>query len=167
MVIEVIGEMIPENWVEIDDSELIDLKGVVLITGSSGPFGQVEYVEIKVDSGPWKEAFGSDEWEYTLDTKQLGNGEGHLLQARAYANGRYSPIDSMTFSVNNSQETPVVSIEPTQSRDAMDQLFLPLLVAGAILIGFILVMVFVHITRSRKSSNREVDDLNLYDLNGK
>jgi len=71
------------------------------ITGScSDSDGTVEYVQIKIDSGTWIKVSGTISWSYDLDTTELENGL-HTLYARAWDGENYSPIKSVSLTVDN------------------------------------------------------------------
>lgn len=149
--VTVIGEVIPDTWVKISDLPADVLRGIVMIKGTAGPYGQVENVEVRIDSSPWRTAFGSDEWEFTLDTKDLDNSVPHSLQVRAYANDRSSQIISITFKVNNTVEE---TVSPHASKEGSgpldDEVIIALVISVPLLILGVLIFIFLVKPGKRK-----------------
>lgn len=58
------------------------LKGVVIFKGIAADNEAVKWVEYNIDRGPWIAAVGTNEWNFTIDTRNLSNGH-HLFQARS------------------------------------------------------------------------------------
>lgn len=59
-------------------------------------------VEIRIDEGEWHPANGTNEWKYSIDTKNLDNGL-HRIYARAY-DGKYGNISFIEIKVENMEE---------------------------------------------------------------
>ena len=84
----------PENGSTVNGS--IVIKGMAWdIDGNE----TLQKVEIKIDDGEWKNATGTLNWAYTLDTKKLDNGN-HTIYARAYDGHDYN-IVSILIEVKN------------------------------------------------------------------
>jgi len=100
-VIEVVPRPGTVLWVTID-GQMTDgpLSGIVMFNGSSGPEGTVEHVEVRLDSGDWKRTDLFPDWSFTLDCSKIEEG-GHVLEARSYGGGEYSPTASRTFDVEH------------------------------------------------------------------
>ncbi|MCD6331085.1 MAG: hypothetical protein J7L80_02670, partial [Thermoplasmata archaeon] len=64
-------------------------------------------VEIRIDGGEWKEATGTINWAYSLDTTKLSNGM-HTIEARAYDGIDYSNIAKITINVQNEKEEKAI-----------------------------------------------------------
>lgn len=160
--LRVTGEVILETWVAISELPGEVLQGNVLIKGTAGPFGEVEYVEIRIDSRPWRTTFGSDEWEYLLDTRELDDDMVHSLQVRAYANNMLSPIESRTFRVNNSKtEGPSSTYYGSEGpTDLETGLIITLMIAVPVLLVFSIAAVFLLSNKHRK---RKADRLHEYE----
>ena len=89
-------------WVSImSPTEGEEVNGTCEVSGTSGPEGRINYVEISVDGGPWRMARGAPQWRYTLDTTSFENGP-HTITARAYDGLRYSRSVSIMIYVDNS-----------------------------------------------------------------
>ncbi|MCD6448621.1 MAG: right-handed parallel beta-helix repeat-containing protein, partial [Thermoplasmata archaeon] len=63
-------------------------------------------VEIKVNDEEWKEATGTINWAYTLDTTKLSNGN-HTIYIRCYDGIDYSKIITITINVQNKEEKEI------------------------------------------------------------
>jgi hypothetical protein len=82
-----------------------NISGMKNIYGSSSdPDGIIQYVQIKIDSGPWTNATGTDLWGYTWDTINESNGE-HIIYARSNDGKDYSKVELIIIRVNN-KSTP-------------------------------------------------------------
>ena len=77
------------------------VKGRVAISGRciNGTFGVVK-VQVRVDKESWKDADGNSNWQYVLNTSELGNGR-HTIQARALVSSGYSETASLNLMVDN------------------------------------------------------------------
>jgi hypothetical protein len=84
-----------------------EVSGNVTVYGSaSDSDGNVEKVQIKIDSGGWNTASGSASWSFLWDTTTESNQE-HILTARAVDNeGENSESDSVILRVNNTVNSP-------------------------------------------------------------
>jgi hypothetical protein len=82
-----------------------NISGIKNIYGSSTDSdGIVQYVQIKIDTGPWKNVNGTNLWSYIWDTTNETNGE-HIIYARSYDGQNYSTLTSINLTVNN-KSTP-------------------------------------------------------------
>jgi hypothetical protein len=96
----------------------------------------IQFVEVRVDDGDWKTAHGINPWALKIDTTKYENGE-HTLEVRAMDDeGTYSEVDSVTFSVKNSE--PLISFTSTD-----------LAIIAAIIIVIIVIIILVAMS-SRK-----------------
>ncbi len=79
------------------------VKGSIIIKGKASDIDgneTLQKVEIRIDGQEWKEAKGTTNWAYTLDTTKLSNGE-HTIEVRAYDGIEYSNIISIKIDVQN------------------------------------------------------------------
>ncbi|RLF31432.1 MAG: hypothetical protein DRN07_07185, partial [Thermoplasmata archaeon] len=79
------------------------VNGTIVITGTTEDEDgneTLQKVEVRVDGGTWQEVNGTVNWSFSLDTKELENGE-HALYVRAYDGKDYSDIASITIDVQN------------------------------------------------------------------
>ena len=86
--------------------------GTVGIIGTaSDTDGTVQSVQVRIDTGSWKNATGTTSWSYSWDTTTVTNGS-HTIYARSYDGMDYSSIGSVTVNVNItlSNQPPTVSI---------------------------------------------------------
>jgi hypothetical protein len=77
--------------------------------------GNVESVDVRIDSGNWNTASGTTSWIYEWDTTEYSNGE-HVVYSRAKDdNDEYSQIKSVTLIVDNGGNIPPIVniISPT------------------------------------------------------
>jgi hypothetical protein len=83
----------------------VKLSGAATISGtSSDSDGTIEMVEVRIDSGSWKEAVGTTSWSYELDTTSISNG-AHTIYARAYDGSDHSSLASVNIEVDNQADT--------------------------------------------------------------
>lgn len=74
--------------------------GIVQIEGyASDEDGTIQKVEVKIDSGNWLRATGTDSWNYYWDTNTVTDGS-HTIYARSFDGTDYSDIDSVNVVVN-------------------------------------------------------------------
>ena len=80
------------------------VKGSITIEGIAMDVDgdEIIKVEIRIDEGEWKNAKGTNKWEYSIDTKKLENGL-HRIYVRAY-DGKYGNITFIEIKVNNMEE---------------------------------------------------------------
>jgi hypothetical protein len=86
----------------------------IIITGTAEqPNGKISVVQIKIDDDVWKEANGTNQWEYTLSIDTLQNGN-HTLKIRCFNGEKYKTIQR-TFFVDKetSEKTEIPSVEIT------------------------------------------------------
>jgi hypothetical protein len=98
--------------VSITPPQQYQVAGDVQIQGTaSDSDGSVKKVQLKIDSGGWRTAANTISWSYIWDTTEVADGE-HSIYARAEDDsGEFSELDSITLSVNNTQNSaPFVSI---------------------------------------------------------
>ena len=84
------------------------VKGCIIIKGKAWDIDgneTLQKVEIKIDDEEWKEATGTVNWTYTLDTKKLDNGN-HTIHIRVYDGHDYSNIVSIQIVVKNKKGIP-------------------------------------------------------------
>jgi hypothetical protein len=82
-----------------------NVSGIKNIYGSSiDSDGIIQYVQIKIDTGPWKNVNGTNLWSYIWDTTNETNGK-HTIYARSYDGQDYSTLTSINLIVNN-KSTP-------------------------------------------------------------
>ena len=103
------------------------VSGKIVINGTGARGTNLTFqVLLKIDNGPWKEATGSSDWYYTLDTGTLKNGN-HLLHVKA-TDGSLS---------TKPLEIPITVKNPQTSRQTTNMLtnFGILLVAAVAAVG--------------------------------
>jgi predicted transcriptional regulator len=57
-------------------------------------------LEVRIDSGPWQDAFGTIGWAFSIDSRQLSNGP-HMLYVRAWTSQGISIQRSVSIIVEN------------------------------------------------------------------
>ena len=78
-----------------------NVKGGIKVNGNATVIeGGISQVELKVDSGKWKQADGTLDWSFNLDTKGLSNGR-HTISVRAFDGRNYSKEASISIQVEN------------------------------------------------------------------
>ncbi len=149
--LKVLPIVIEPPWVTIDPfRDDGPLRGTVMITGSSGPEGEIELVEVRVDSGSWEDVRGTLEWEYVLDTRELDPGMDHLIQARSYADRYYSKIVSMTFMVEEQEMTGAGITLTDRGSEEIPLSFLFLSILSLLLLLTVLVVFLVKNSKRNK-----------------
>jgi hypothetical protein len=99
-----VSEPVPPKITVMDPSFNDKWSGNVTISGTvKKGTREVVTVQVRVDSGNWKDASGNYSWSFVLDTKPLKNGK-HTLSTRAYDGKVYSDLTSDTFTVSNAAE---------------------------------------------------------------
>jgi len=79
------------------------VSGTIKISGTaSDSDGVIKNVEIKIDSGSWIIASGTNSWSYEWDTTNLINGN-HIISARSYDDSEYSLTEKIIIIVQNDQ----------------------------------------------------------------
>ncbi|MEA2054657.1 MAG: PKD domain-containing protein, partial [Candidatus Thermoplasmatota archaeon] len=79
------------------------ISGIVTVQGEAmDSDGHVQKVEIKIDSGSWKQVTEANPWSYLWDTTSASNGQ-HTLYVRAYDGRDYSNISSIKVNVRNEE----------------------------------------------------------------
>ena len=89
------------------------VSGTVTISGkASDPDGNETLVrmEIRIDSGNWKNATGTTSWSYDWNTKKTSNGN-HTIEVRAWDGINYSSIDSIVLNVQNKKKEGIPGFE--------------------------------------------------------
>lgn len=82
------------------------VSGIVIVRGKAfDPDGNDSLltVEVKVDNGVWKEAYGDGNWSFEIDTSLYDDGR-HEVFARAFDNVSYSEKVELTIFVDNSDK---------------------------------------------------------------
>ena len=89
------------------------VEGIVTVIGTAIADDTVQKVEVKIDSGSWILANGTESWSYKWDTTSVSNGD-HTIHARSYDGNDYSNIDSVDSTVDNptshANQAPIVTI---------------------------------------------------------
>ncbi len=78
-----------------------------LIQGYAVSAAAVQFVDVRVDGGPWETAEGTDAWSYALETVGLEAGS-HTIEARAYDGVKYSDTHSITVEVPDGSNDPPI-----------------------------------------------------------
>jgi hypothetical protein len=80
-----------------------EVGGSITVRGSAERgLMDITAIEFRIDGGRWRNATGTLNWSYVLDTTALKNGR-HTLQARAFDREEYSEEVNATFVVNNGE----------------------------------------------------------------
>jgi hypothetical protein len=67
------------------------VSGEIIIEGqASDPEGNVERVDVMIDSGSWKTASGTTSWNFVWNSTSVGDGL-HEIRARSFDGIQYSP----------------------------------------------------------------------------
>ncbi len=98
----------PKNGETVTGS--IEIKGI-----SSDSDGDVQQVEIRIDSGTWLKAIGSTSWNFDWDTTTVDEGT-HSISARSYDGSDLSKIESIDVIVENTPSEPDVE-EPGEPQE--------------------------------------------------
>jgi outer membrane protein assembly factor BamB len=89
------------------------VEGAVTVIGTATADDTIQKVEVKIDSGSWILANGTESWSYKWDTISVSNGD-HTIHARSYDGNDYSNIDSVDITVDNptshANQAPIVTI---------------------------------------------------------
>ena len=122
-----------------------------MIRGTSGPEGEVETVEVRVDSDPWKEAWGTTEWEFLLDTTKLDPDRQHVIQVRSQIDGYYSEVVDHSFYVEGNDEDEDI---PSSVQSEGGNLQYPIIIAGiaSILTILVTIIIILEIKKGKKKS---------------
>jgi hypothetical protein len=151
--VEVISASREPPWVIIDPLPGNGtLEGSLLVTGRAGPAEDLELVEIRIDTGPWRSARGTYEWEYLLDTRELDSGREHTLQARSHGDRYYSEIEFITFDVENEGKEMIQTADLSGDAERIPIIF----IAGsaAMVMVVFLVIIISLLVRTRRASDR-------------
>ena len=71
------------------------ISGKITIVGTAfDSDGVIKNVEIKIDSGSWEIASGTNSWSYVLNTTNLIYGN-HIISARSYDDSDYSTTEKI------------------------------------------------------------------------
>ncbi len=77
------------------------VSGVVTISGTAeSPQGTIQRVEVRIGSGEWKPARGTELWTYAWDTTTLPNG-AVMVSVRSYDGNTYSGVVRQQHQVTN------------------------------------------------------------------
>jgi len=113
-----------------------EVGGTVAATGAAQKgLMEIRVVEVRIDGGRWRNATGTLNWTFSLDTTSLRNGR-HTIFARAFDGEEYSEEANSTFVVDNPE------------RISMERSILP--VASAIAIGILIAGAGVAVWRWRR-----------------
>lgn len=89
------------------------VSGTVTISGNASDSDGNETlvrVEIRIDSGNWKNTTGTISWSYGWNTKKTSNGN-HTIEVRAWDGINYSSIDSIVLNVQNKKKGGIPGFE--------------------------------------------------------
>ncbi|TET90893.1 MAG: DUF1416 domain-containing protein [Methanomassiliicoccales archaeon] len=82
------------------------VSGTYIIAGTaSDPDGNVDKVEVRIDSGGWLVATGTTSWSYDWDTTALSDGQ-HVIYARSFDGTDYSSEELVIAIVDNTPPPP-------------------------------------------------------------
>jgi len=95
------------------------ISGSITILGTSSDLDgneQIQKVQVRIDSGSWKDATGTTGWSYSWDTNTISDGY-HTIYTRAWDGTDYSSVISIMVLVDNIPENqpphPVTLYDPT------------------------------------------------------
>lgn len=112
---------------------------------ASDPDGTIMRVEVRIGSGSWRNATGTDSWSFDWDTTTSSNGN-LTIQVRAWDDGNFSEMASVVVIVDNPGEPPSI----------WSWILIPLLVA---IIVVVIVIVALMLRRRKKMRERpEVEE---------
>lgn len=95
------------------------VNGTVHVEGTSAdPDGTVSLVEVRVDSGAWQAASGTDAWAWTWDTTLVADGR-RLLEARSFDGQAHSALAQRNVTVSNVPNQPPTVAIATPSDGAL------------------------------------------------
>jgi hypothetical protein len=87
--------------VTIDNPGAGPFKGTITITGTAtGGSQSISKVWVKVDNGDWIQADGTTSWSFTINTKDLANGD-HKVYAKSNDGSTDSSTKEITITVDN------------------------------------------------------------------
>ena len=95
-------------------SESSTVHGVVTILGRAyhpDSRANILRVEIRIDSGTWRDATGISNWSFQLNTRNISNGH-HIIFVRAYDGERFSLEIQRNITVQNLNETQNIPYIP-------------------------------------------------------
>jgi len=78
----------------------LDKENVSNITIIRGTSNNLQYVELQVDLNGWNRVNGVNEWYYSLNTKELENGN-HVIYVRGFDGEKFTKIKAVRIKVNN------------------------------------------------------------------
>lgn len=127
-----------------------NVSGTILVEGTAESTGEpIQYVEIQVDNGSWIKTVGTNNWSYTWDTTKVSNGL-YIINARSFDGKQYSPIFSITVTINNQVDNQVDNIKNGNSAKQNERQQYPtkiilfyLILISIIIIGSILIIVII------------------------
>jgi hypothetical protein len=83
------------------------VSGTVAVRGNATDSdGNIQKVELQIDSEDWTSVFGTNSWTYSWDTTSVSNGEHRITVKAADDDGDYSQTDSVLVTVENIFEIP-------------------------------------------------------------
>ena len=119
------------------------ISGMYTIAGiASDPEDGLQFVEVRIDDGPWIKAIEESLWTFEWNTTNVSNGE-HTIYARSYDGDNYSTEVNVTVIVDNPSP-------PTDQEPKDDWLWVALAVIIVIVV-IVLLIVFLLIRRRKKS----------------
>jgi hypothetical protein len=76
------------------------VSGGETISGLAGSSNTITVVKVRIDTGPWEQATGTDNWSYTWDTTTVSNG-AHIISISALDSGTCSGSTSLSVTVQH------------------------------------------------------------------
>ncbi|MCK4444681.1 MAG: right-handed parallel beta-helix repeat-containing protein [Thermoplasmata archaeon] len=108
-----VGESQWTYWVSVAPDnqeptcEIVTPKSGMIVSGtctiegsSSDPDGTVERVDIRIGSGSWQTATGTESWSFDWDTTSYSNGD-YSIEIRVWDGQDFSTLSSVSITVNN------------------------------------------------------------------
>ena len=82
------------------------VSGEISVEGTATvKIGEVYEVQVRVDSGMWKTANGTESWNYLINTSKLNNGD-HSISVRVWDGETHSTPETLKIEVDNKKEKP-------------------------------------------------------------
>ena len=133
----------PQNLEEVsaENSEL-EINGY-----AETEVGDIEYVEVSLDSGPWMKANGTSNWSLRINISGLTNGS-HSISNRAFNGIKYSGDQSIQFIVfhPDNNDTPNGTNENGNNTDPGSDI-LYLVIIGIIIVIFCLILAVIIVSK--------------------
>ncbi len=123
------------------------VSGLIAVSGTASDIdSEVQSVWIRIDDEDWIEASGKFDWSYTIDTRNLSNGE-HTISARAFDGESNSSVVSISVNVDNPS--------PAKEKSVFEEAWFWILI---VLIIIVLLFAFLWFTKTRRELKKEEEE---------